>query len=186
MAFDLYALETTTDVGDGSTESDEDTVTESQEDDQQLDQQSTVPRSELAKVNAEAKKYRLERNELRKRVEELEGLSKTELERERERAATAEQNLQDLQARHLIARAANLALDAGVSRDAARDAAVLLDWEGIEDTADDDQSVAAFQELVKDKPYLAGRRGSADGGAGSRGSAEPQDMNAMIRRAAGR
>lgn len=188
MTLDLFLYETSSGEGDGGTEGEEST-TETTSTESQVDTTSTaelVPRSELARANAEAKKYRLERNDLKKRVEDLEGLSKTELERERDRANTAEQERQDLQARFLVARAASLAPQAGVSIEAAQDAALLLDWDEVQDPDDDEQVLAAFKRLVDAKPYLAGRPGSADGGRGLRSGGEPESMNDLIRRAAGK
>ena len=188
MAFNLFTLETSTGSGDAGgegTEEEDTTSTESQEDTSTEQQSESVPRSELAKANAEAAKYRKRLRETEKRVEELEGHSKTEVEKERDRAAKAEQELQDIKAKNLVLRAASLATQAGVSVDAARDAALLLDWERVDDPEDDAEVIAAFQELVKEKPYLGGsRRGSADGGKG--GGEVPPDMNAAIRQAAGR
>jgi hypothetical protein len=56
---------------------------------------------------------------------------------------------------------------------------------GIEDPDDDNQVVAAFKDLVKEKAYLGRGRGSADGGKGGESGA-PESMNSLIRQAAGR
>lgn len=150
-------------------------------------QTGTVPRSELAKANAEAKKYRLQLREAQEKIKEHDDASKTELERERERANQLQQRATTLESQNLSLRASVLALEAGVSQEAARDAARLLNWDAIEDKDDDGQVLSALKDLVQEKPYLKGSgSGSADGGRGSSGGEGPIDMNAHIRRAAGR
>jgi hypothetical protein len=66
----------------------------------------------------------------------------------------------------------------------------LLDREGLEfDAQGRPQNVeAAVKTLLKERPYLARGNGSADGGAGTGNGRDggTQDMNALIRRAAGR
>lgn len=63
----------------------------------------------------------------------------------------------------------------------------LMDADAVEWDGETPKNVRALlRDLVKDRPYLANRRsGSADGGAGG-DQAGYQDMNALIRKAAGR
>jgi hypothetical protein len=65
-------------------------------------------------------------------------------------------------------------------------ASALLDWSKIEDPDDDKQVEKALRELVKEKTYLVPAGGGSDGGAGNGAGGGTQDMNQMIRQAAGR
>ena len=141
--------------------------------------------SEISKLRKEAAGYRRERNDLKKRVEELEGASKTEMEKLQEKTETSEKSLATANERIRNLQVQALAPQAGISVEAASDAAALLDWSKVSDPEDPESVKKALQELVKAKPYLAGKiREGADGGqGGSRKGAE--SMNDQIRAAAG-
>jgi hypothetical protein len=145
-----------------------------------------VPASELEKVRKEAAKYRTERNTAQKKADELEKaqLSDQEkLQKERDELKTSSSTLeQDNRA----LRVRVLAEDVGIVREARADAAQLLNWAEIEDASDDAQVKKALEDLTKDRPYLLGTSGGADGGAGGSRQAGSGDMNKMIRSAAGR
>jgi len=150
------------------------------------DQDQMVPASELSRTRNEAAKYRNERNELAKRIEELEKGQMSEKEKaEKERddamktASARTQENRELRARLLAG-------DVGIVAQARLDAARLLDWDSIEDPSDDKQVVKALKELTKDRPYLLGTSGGADGGAGSGNQPGSGGMNQLIRKAAGR
>ena len=147
----------------------------------------TVPRSELAKANAEAAKFRKQLREAQGKVEEYEANAKTESEKATERAIKAEERAVKAEERNRELRGRLIAAEVGVVREAQVDAARLLDWSSVEDPDDDGQVRAAMQTLVKDKPYLLGTSNGADGGAGATtGGSESVDMNAMLRKASGR
>jgi hypothetical protein len=145
-----------------------------------------VPASELAEARKEAAKYRVERNAAQKKADELEKAQLSDQERitkERDELKTSSSTLEK-DNRSLRARL--LAGDVGIVADARGDAASLLDWSKIDDPSDDDQVKKALEDLTKAKPYLLGTGGGADGGTGGRRTAGSDDMNAQIRRAAGR
>lgn len=176
-----------TGAGTGDDGSTDDDGQEGGQEGQQEDTSGTVPRSELAKANAEAKKFRHKLRETEAKVKDLEDASKTELERERERATTLEAQVKEANAKVRGLRASVLSLQAGVSPEAAGDAAALLDWDSVEDPDDEGQVLDALKDLVKAKPYLKGGVTSgADGGKGNSAGDGPADMNAAIRQAAGR
>lgn len=151
------------------------------------DQQDLIPRSELAKANAEAAKYRRERNELNKRLEALEGQGKTQLEQAQEQNKKLETTLSEQQKTNRELRVQILAAKVGVVQEARADAARLLDWEKVSDPDSEPAIEAALVDLVKEKPFLLGNvAGGADGGAGRGTQGEPVDMNALIRQTAGR
>lgn len=147
---------------------------------------SQEPTQELERARREAAKYRTERNDLQKRVSELEGAGKSEVEKLTGNMTTLTETNSRLADENRRLRAQALAPSAGIAQAAASDAASLLDWSQIEDPADSSQVAKALKDLVKEKPYLAGNvRDGADGGSG--GSREEKgDMNSLIRGAAGR
>lgn len=142
--------------------------------------------TELERTRREAAKYRTERNDLQKRVEELEGAGKSEVEKLTGQVTEKDKRLSEVESENRRLRAMVLAPTVGIAPAAAGDAAALLDWTQIEDPSSEDQVSKALKELVKSKPYLGGNvREGADGGAG--GSREgAADMNSLIRGAAGR
>jgi hypothetical protein len=146
-----------------------------------------IPRSELSKANKEAQKYRTELREVQAKLKEFEDLGKTEQEKLTARATDLESRLEDREIELAEYRVRVLAPEAGITRDAAKDAFALLDLDRITDPNDDEQLLEALKDLVKTRPYLRGTREGADGGAGSTGSEDfGSDMNRLIRQAAGR
>jgi len=146
-----------------------------------------VPRSELAKANADAAKRRKELREAEKKIEELEGNQKTESEKLKSQHEKATKENAELSGQVRNLQVQVLAEDIGIVREARGDAARLLDWDSIEDPSDQDEVKAALTKLVEDRPYLRGNvGGGADGGAGGLRDGEQGDMNAQIRAAAGK
>lgn len=137
-------------------------------------------------------------DELRRKAEEFDRLEedrKTELEKERDRAAKeAEQRTRDeLEPtwKKRLLRSEVRAVAAGKLADP-NDAISLLDLDKFEldedGNVDEDKVAKAITKLLEDKPYLAanGARRKVDFDAGSRTSAPGgEDVNARIRRAAG-
>lgn len=154
--------------------------------DSQADTASQEPNPELSRLRQEAAKYRTERNDLKKRLEELEGAGKTEIEKLTGKMSDYERNLASLEDTNRRLRAQVLGAKVGIASEARADAAALLDWSNIEDPNSDDQVESALKKLVKEKPYLSGKSSSGvDAGRG--GSRETgQDMNSLLRSAAGR
>lgn len=150
-------------------------------------QDDLVPRSELSKANREAAKYRKERNELQQRLADIEEAEKTEAQKERDRATSLEDSLKMEKQTNRDLRVQVLASKVGVVREARSDAARLLDWDAIRDPDDAAEVEQALRDLVKEKPFLLGNvPGGADGGAGGERDSGSQDMNALLRAAAGR
>ncbi len=146
-----------------------------------------VPRSELAKANADAAKRRKELREAQAKIEELEGNLKTDQEKVAERAKKAEEERDAAVTRSRDLHVRVLAEEVGIVREARGDAAALLDWNQIEDPEDDEQVKSALEKMVESRPYLMGNvAGGADGGAGGQRGNQAQDMNAAIRAAAGK
>lgn len=143
---------------------------------------------DLTETRKEAAKYRTERNAAQKRIEELEGSSKSELEKAHDRAKQAEEGLTTAGQEMRLLRARLVAPLAGITDpNAARDAATLLDWSKIEDSSDESALQKALTDLVKERPYLVGKvAGGGDGGEGGGRGADSPDMNSLIREAAGR
>lgn len=150
-------------------------------------QPEVVPRSELAKANAEAAKYRRERADLQKRLEELEGQGKTQLEQAQDRNKSLEGSLVQAQNTNRSLRAQIVAGQVGIASEAQEDAVRLLDWDKVTDPESPSAIKLALEELVKEKPYLMGNvPGGADGGAGRERQQEGHSMNDLLRAAAGR
>jgi DNA repair exonuclease SbcCD ATPase subunit len=152
----------------------------------QEESQGDTANPELSRIRQEAAKYRTERNELKKRLEELEGAGKTEVEKLTGKVSEYERTLGSLEDTNRRLRAQVLGSKVGITPEARADAAALLDWSSIEDPNSDDQVESALKKLVKEKPYLSGKTNSGvDAGRG--GSRETgQDMNSLLRSAAGR
>lgn len=145
----------------------------------------TVPRSEYDKVKSEAARRRKEATDLKAQLKTAEDKSKSEIEKVNERLSTLEGDLSGERTTNRDLRAQSLAEEVGVFGKAREDAVKLLDWDKIEDPRDDGQVVAAFEELVKERPYLLGNvPAGADGGARG-GSSEKKSMNDLIRESAG-
>jgi hypothetical protein len=150
-------------------------------------QDDLVPRSELSKANREAAKYRKERNELQTRLASIEESEKTEVQKAKDRATALEESLKTEKQQNRELRVQVLATRVGVVREARSDAARLLDWDAIRDPDDEAEVEEALRDLVKEKPFLLGNvPGGADAGAGGTRDSGSQDMNALLRQAAGR
>jgi predicted RNase H-like nuclease (RuvC/YqgF family) len=141
---------------------------------------------ELGRLRQEAAKYRTERNDLKKRLEELEGAGKTEVEKLTGKVSEYERTLDSLEDSNRRLRAQVIGAKVGIASEARADAAALLDWSAISDPNSDEEVESALKKLVKAKPYLSGKSNSGvDAGRG--GSRETsQDMNSLLRSAAGR
>jgi len=139
----------------------------------------TVPKSEHSKVQREAQN-------LRQRLKALEDAALSDSEKIAKELDELKTTMSTKDAEVRSLRVEVLAARAGIVDPEA--AAKLLDWEALGDDADNPKKLeAALKQLVKDKPYLAGTApGGSDGGAGDGSGAEILDMNAAIRRAAGR
>ncbi len=145
-----------------------------------------VSRDELAKVNREAASYRRQLREVQSKLKEFEDAEKTEIERLKGREETLNQELTKARADARDLRVWILAEKVGIAPAARQDATRLLDWSTIEDPDDATGLEQALRDLVKNRPYLIGPGGTgADGGSGG-GVGPGVDMNAAIRRAAGR
>lgn len=155
---------------------------EGTQDESQVDTAS----QELSRLRSEAAKYRTERNDLKKRLEELEGAGKTEVEKLTGKVSEYERSLSDLENTNRRLRAQVIGAKVGIAPEARADAAALLDWSGIPDPDSDDEVESALKKLVKAKPYLSGKSSSGvdAGQGGSRDTG--QDMNSLLRSAAGR
>jgi hypothetical protein len=191
--FHLIHLETSggpgDDGGNGGEDDDgsqEDESSKSQEDASQSQEGGDKDQiiQSLRKENASRRR---KETQLSKRVEELEGASKTELEKATDKLTKQqdELNAANERARRLTVRV--LAEQVGIAPEARADASVLLDWSSIEDPDDEEQVLKALEDLVKNRPYLAGSitREGADGSAGGRRT-PVGDMNQRLREAAGR
>lgn len=139
-----------------------------------------VPRSEAQEARSEAKNLRDRLRAAEKERDELKASQETDaekLKRERDEAATgrtaAETRVRNLQVQVLASKVGIVDPEA---------AATLLDWSKIEDPEVTSQVEKALRDLVKDKPYLAGKvPGGSDGGAGDGSGASGEDMNSLIR-----
>jgi DNA repair exonuclease SbcCD ATPase subunit len=133
----------------------------------QVESQGDTANPELSRIRQEAAKYRTERNELKKRLEELEGAGKTEVEKLTGKVSEYERSLGSLEDTNRRLRAQVLGSKVGITPEARADAAALLDWSSIEDPNSDDQVESALKKLVKEKPYLSGKTNSGvDAGRG--------------------
>lgn len=146
-----------------------------------------VSREELSKVNREAAKYRRERNDALRQLQEIKDAEKSDLERVSGELQMQTQRLNKTLAENRHLRVQVLGEKVGIAPAARADAAKLLDWDSMDDPDDGAIIEEALRTLVKDRPYLRGEVQGADGGAGS-GGAGPvgAGMNSAIRRAAGR
>lgn len=141
----------------------------------------------LKEARKEAAKYRTDLRNAQKKIEELEGASKTELEKATDAKAKSEERASTLESDNRNLRARIIGGTVGIDPAARGDAALLLDWSKIEDPTDDDQVESALRDLVKDRPYLLGNvRGGGDGGAGGTRDSSETDMNTLIRAGSGR
>lgn len=141
----------------------------------------------------DARKLRSEARNLRERLKALEAekqqrddadLSATQkLEREKTaleaRTAQLEANLRDTRVQAIAAKV-------GVKADLVDTISPLISWDDVD--GDDPKAIErAVKELVKDRPSLSARHGGLEGGNGRGSGAKGEtDMNALIRRAAGR
>lgn len=151
------------------------------------DDRETLTPEQARKLRSEAKNLRQRLKTAEQKAAQLEGRDLSEQQRlERERDLEREQREQLAQQNREL-RAQVASTSAGIRANAARAATALIDWDDVDD--DDPRSLErAFKALKADHDYLfegSGSRGDADGGR--RGKAAPSnDMNALIRQAAGR
>jgi hypothetical protein len=103
-------------------------------------------------------------------------------ERERDEA---QKRLDASEAAALALRVQVAAQKLGVLPEAVEDVAKLLDLSTVTDKDDPKSIERAVRSLLEKKPHLIGVEG-VDGGAGGRGSGGKTDMNALLRKAAGR
>ncbi len=140
----------------------------------------------------DARKLRSEAANLRKRLKEAEETKKqledsdlTERQKLDREKKTAEARAEQLEAKLRDAVVQAVAAKVGVKSDLIDTVSALIDWEAID--AEDSKAIErAVKEIVKERPSLSGRPDGLDGGAGRRGRSGETDMNAIIRRAAGR
>lgn len=148
-----------------------------------------------ARIAAERKKY-ADYDDLKSKAEEWakhEDAQKSEIEKANERAAAAEKEREDARVALRTERAKNVVTEVATGLKFVNPSVAykLLDAESIDH--DDDgrptkESVKkALESLAESEPYLVGQRSPrGDGGGGPRGPSSPNDINAMIRRKAGR
>lgn len=148
--------------------------------------EETVPVAEFKKVQNEAKN-------LRKRLKSLEDEAAARSNEGKSEVEVATQKLTETTERLTAAEKRNRELLVAVRapKHGIADgmvAARLVDFDSLEDPTDVDEVDKALKALVKEHPFLAGKvAGGADGGAGGgQGSNATLDMNAEIRRQAGR
>lgn len=142
--------------------------------------------SELEKARREAAKYRTERNTAQERVKELEGASKSEVEKLNDQKSESDKKAEAAEEKARILSVQIIAGQCGVAREAREDVARLLPKDAVEDWEDDAAVTKVIKSLVKDKPYLAGKTaGGSDGGEGG-DRQTTGDMNTLIRQGAGR
>jgi hypothetical protein len=149
-------------------------------------EEETVSVAEFKKVQSEAKNLRKRLRDIESAAEAAgtEGKSEVEQLQAKHQEATEKLNALETRNRELLV-AARAPKHGIVDGDVA---ARLMDFDELTDPSDVEEVDAALKALVKKHPFLTGKvGGGADGGAGSgerRGNA--LDMNAEIRRAAGR
>lgn len=146
----------------------------------------------LKAARKEAAEYRKRAAAAEARLKEIDDASKTEMDKLQERlqelesgSQSATQTIQDLRLQLAVV---NTAAEVGV-RDTETALALIdrtvISW-GDDGTIDQKSVVKALTDLVTRKPFLASGR-SIDAGAGAGGGSVPtDDMNAVIRQAAGR
>lgn len=191
----LFSLETGTGAGDegsGGTGEGSGSPTPGSQEGSAGSQEGTgegdrhVPASELTKVRNEAANYRTQLRDAQKKIEELEGEKKGDIEKLSDRLGKLEGDNKTLVDTNRALRVQVLASKVGIIPEARSDAARLLDWGSVKDPDSDSDVEKALRELVKEKTFLLGKvPGGSDGGAGGtdRGSG---DMNSLLRQAAGR
>lgn len=145
-----------------------------------------VPKREVQEANREAQKLRERLRDAEKERDDLKKSQMTDAEKvqkERDDAvaakAAADKRVRDLQVQVLAGKIGIVDPEA---------ASALLDWSSISDPDDSKAVEKALKDLVKDKPYLAGKTaGGGDGGAGNgSGAGRSGNMNDLIRAGAGR
>lgn len=140
--------------------------------------------SELARARADAAKYRKELREIQARLKEREDSELTATQKSEREKASAEARVAQLEAQLRDAQTQAVASRLGVKPDLVDTVSALIDWNDVD--ADDSKAIEkAIKELIKERPSLSGRPDGLDGGARRPREGET-DMNALIRRAAGR
>ena len=171
-----------------------------EEDDQSNDQDSSRSQADtetdsgdkaaadaaLKKANAEAAKYRRELRETQKKLEELEGAQKSDVEKLTDSVSKLKGDLSTVTEREKMLRLRVLAPSVGIDPASSEDAAKLFDWDSVKDPDDDAELESALKEFVKARPHFLAKGSGADGGAGGKRQDDTSDMNTLLRQAAGR
>ena len=149
-------------------------------------EEETVPVAKFKEVQNEAKNLRKRLRDIEAKLGEKENEGKSEVEQTQTKLTETTERLMaaEKQSRELLVavRAPKVGIVDGLV------AARLIDFDKLEDPTDVDEVDKALKALVKEHPFLAGKvPGGADGGAGGgQGANATLDMNAEIRRQAGR
>lgn len=148
------------------------------------DSQENLSVEEARKLRSEAKNLRQRAKAAEAKVAELESAGLTEEEKRTKEQSTMQSQIETLTRTNRTLTAQVVAGKVGIIDPEA--AAALLDWDAVD--ADDPKSLErAFKDLGKDRPWLLGNvAGGGDSNSGNDSRNAPADMNAAIRRAAGR
>lgn len=148
--------------------------------------EESVPSAEFKKVQNEAKGLRKRLRDLESQVASKDDEGKSEVEQAVTKLAETSEKLSAMETRNRELLVAVRAPKQGIVDGEV--AARLIDFDAIDDPSDVDEIDAALKALVKKHPFLTGKvAGGADGGAGTgTRQAGAFDMNAELRRAAGR
>lgn len=132
------------------------------------------------KLRSEAKSLRERLKAAEDKLKERDDADLTDRQKLERDNQAAKAKVEQLEQRERELTAQLVAGKVGIRQEAVADAVKLLDWSKIDDAADEAQVEQALKQLLKDKPYLAGRSGGLDGGRG-RDSRQPTSMNDLIR-----
>jgi len=140
---------------------------------------------ELARARREAAQYRTERNEIKARLEALEAEKLSDSEKVARDLETTKASNATLLEENRSLKVQVAATKVGINPDLVDTIPHLIDWDDIEDMRGLEK---ALKDLVKARPSLAGKVAEGvDQGEGGNGQQQPAgDMNAILRRAAGR
>lgn len=150
-----------------------------------VDEPKSLSPEDARKLRSEA---RAMRSRLKQAEDELKRRSDSELSDKQK--LERDLNVEKAQREQLATEVRNLRVQVAAGKLGVRSEAVdrigsMIDWSEVEDPSDARQVERAIRELVKEMPFLAreGMDGGRGRGTGARGE---QDMNSIIRRAAGR
>lgn len=150
-----------------------------------VDEPKSLSPEDARKLRSEARSMRLR---LKQAEEELKKRSDSELSDKQK--LERDLNVEKAQREQLATEVRNLRVQVAAGKLGVRTEAVdrigsMIDWHSVEDHSDARQVERAIRELLKEMPFLAreGLDGGRGRGVGGRGE---QDMNSIIRRAAGR